>query len=392
MAMLENTATQAHKIKYALRMEKQIDTVDDDRFGGSALNWPGEGDSFPPESDMEFQAGPEFYTDASMNGTQFNGFKQKTAELPAVSNISVKGYVRGLERILLAGLGYASVEGPDNGTHRFIVPPQGRNQREYTAEEKALIGSAHKPGDLVNLYLCISQELGPYARHARNVIIKDFEISCTAKSPLQITASGPAERIDKEPSKASVKKWTTAPGDFPPNVYQMSDFEVWLGSLKVSVTEFSLKISHGLSDDNVPTGTSNGGLSRAEPMPSGKSSITLDITVYLHDKSIYEDWMNNQEKVFCRIEGKRGAYKFIMLLPMAQVTNAQPNFDGAGSTQLTLEACWPTDADGRNWLENNGYSLSSWQFPQESVLGIVYAGPPDMNRNPMRDMEITGEA
>jgi len=389
--MLENTATQAHKIKYALRMEKQRDTKEEDRFGGSAGNWPGEGDMFPPEGDMEFQAGVEFYTDASMNGTQFNGFKQKTAELPAVSNIAVKGYVRGLERILLAGLGYASVKGPDNGTHRFIIPPQGRNQREYTAEEKALLGSAaHKPGDLVNVYLCVSQALGPYARHARNVIIKDFEISCSAKSPLQITASGPAERIDYEPSKESVKKWDAALGDFPPNVYQMSDFEVFFGYDKASVTEFSLKISHGLSEDNVPTGTSNGGLSRAEPMPSGKSAITLDITVYLHDKAVYEDWMNNQEKLFIRIEGNRGAHKFMMLLPMAQVTNAQPNFDGAGSTQLTLEACWPTDADGRRQLENSGFDLGAWGFAQESVLGIVYAGPLDMNRNPMRDMEVTG--
>ncbi|MDR2554155.1 MAG: hypothetical protein LBC64_01895 [Fibromonadaceae bacterium] len=403
--MLEKSASQAFKIKYALRTEKQCATTEADRFGGDIANWPGEGDSFPAESDTDFQQGIEFYTDASMNGTQFNGFKQRTAELPTISGLAVKGYVQGLERVLLAGLGYAPVDGPKPieaspgfFRHFFVVPPQGRNQRPYSAEEKAAIGDDYDEGDIVNAYICVSQALGPYARHARNVILKDFEIACSAKSVLQITASGPAERIEREDDKASVANWSTAPDSWPENAFQLSDFKIFIGpsngpepSEAHSATEFSLKISHGLSDDNVPTGTSNNGLSRAEPMPSGKSTITLDMTIYLHDKTLYEDWLNKESKLQCKLVAQRGKYRFAILLPRLQLAQAQPNFDGAGSTALSFEVAWPCDEAEQAAAVNSFPSeRGGMAWPQASVLGIVATSKE--NRNPMRDMEITGEA
>ncbi|GBU23813.1 hypothetical protein R83H12_00431 [Fibrobacteria bacterium R8-3-H12] len=411
--MLANTASQAFKIKYALRFEKQKATTEADRFGGSASNWTTEGDSFPAESDMDFQTGIEYYTDASMNGSQFNGYKQRTAELPTISGLAVKGYVQGLERILLAGLGYAAVNGPtpaggDFFKHFFVVPPQGRNQRKYSAEEASKIGDGYYTEtetamDIVNLYLCVSQELGPYTRHARNVLLKDFELACSAKSVLQITASGPAERVDQEPDKVSSQSWSTLPGSFPESAFQLSDFKIYIApsdeaepTLAHSVTEFSLKVSHGLSDDNVPTGTSNNGLSRAEPMPSGKHTITLDMTIYLHDKTLYEDWQRNETKLQCKMVAQRGNYKLAILLPRIQIVQAQPNFDGAGSTALSFEVAWPTGVDELNQVINSFPSerlgtaepgdpapLTPW--PQVSVLGIVATSKE--NRNPMRDME-----
>jgi len=401
--MLEKSASQAFKIRYALRNEKQCAAAEADRFGGGNANWPGEGDSFPAESDMDFQTGVEYYTDASMNGTQFNGFKQRTAELPTLSGLAVKGYVQGLERVLLAGLGYASVKGPEAAAgsqgffkHFFVVPPQGRNQRPYSDEERAKIGSGYDAGDIVNIYLCISQALGPYARHARNVILKDFEINCAAKSVLQITASGPAERVDREDSKASVEQWTTLPGSFPENAFQLSDFRIYIGpsseaepSQAHSATEFSLKISHGLSDDNIPTGTSNNGLSRAEPMPSGKSTITLDMTIYLHDKTLYEDWQRDETKLQCKLVATRGKYKFAILLPRLQLVQAQPNFDGAGSTALSFEVAWPCDeAEQAAAVNSFPAERQGMEWPQASVLGVIATSKE--NRNPMRDMEATG--
>jgi hypothetical protein len=394
--MLQNTATQEFKVKYALLMERQVDITDADLFGGDALNWPGAGDGFPAESNMDFQTGVEYYTDASANGTQFNGFKQKTAELPSISGLAVKGYVQGLERILLAGLGYASVAGPgkagDMRRHFFAVPPQGRNQRAYNTDEAAL-HPGYDGGDIVNAYLCVSQALGPYVRHARNVILKDFEIGCQAKAPMQITGSGPAERIEYEPDKESVRSWSVAPGAFPENAFQLSDFRIYISPAGAaepadahSATEFSLKISHGLSEDNVPTGTSNEGLSRAEPMPSGKSTITLDMAIYLHDKTLYEDWQRNETKLQCKIVATRGAYKFAILLPRLQITSATPNFDGAGSTQLSFEACWPCEAAEQAQAANSFPSeRAGMAWPQTSVVGIVYTNKE--GRNPMRDME-----
>jgi hypothetical protein len=394
--MLENTATQDFAIEHAICFERQLQTTESDIYGGEANNWPGEGDKLPAESNAEFQKGAEYYTDAAMNGTQFNGNKRKTAELPTVASLNVKGYTQGIERILLAGLGYASVAGPAPDSqnpgyyrHFFTIPPQGKNQRLYTEEEATKAGANYEIHDIINMYLCVSQKLGPYAQHARNVAVKDFEIACSAKSPLQITASGPAERIDREPSKESTKAWSFG-ADFD-KWFQLSDFKCYLSAVGEamqtrSITEFSLKASHGISDDNTPTGTSNYGLSRAEPLPSGKSTITLDMTIYLHDKTLYEDWQNNETILQCELVATRGAYRFAILFPRLQITQTTPNFDGAGSIQMSLEASWPNSEDELAAIADSfAEERNGMEWPQTSVAGIIVTSKE--NRNPMRDME-----
>ncbi|MDR2999705.1 MAG: hypothetical protein LBU89_00455, partial [Fibromonadaceae bacterium] len=232
MNMLENTATQDFSIEHAICFEKQLQVNPAaDLYGGTEDNWPGAGDKIPTEANAEFQKGVEYYTDAAMNGTQFSGNKRKTAELPTLASLSVKGYTQGLERIMLASLGYASL-------------------------------------------------------------------------------------------------------------------------LSASVTEFSAKVSHGISEDNTPTGTSNDGLSRAEPLPSGKSSITLDLTIYLHDKTVYENWERDEATLQCKLVATRSGSKFAIFFPRLQITQTQPNFDGAGSIQLSMEASWPSSEAELNAMRN----------------------------------------
>ncbi|MDR0517194.1 MAG: hypothetical protein LBH25_09150 [Fibromonadaceae bacterium] len=386
--MLENAATQDFSIEHAICFEKQLQTTDADLYGGEAQNLPGAGDKIPAEANAEFQKGTEYYTDASMNGTQFNGNKRKTAELPTLGSLNVKGYTQGLERILLAALGYAKVDGPSpiqDGyyKHFFIVPPKGKNQRRYTQEEKDAAGNSYSDADFINLYLCVSQKLGPYAQHARNVAVKDLEIACSAKSPLQITISGPAERIDMDETKAGTENWSYG-ANFN-EWFQLSDFKCYISKAgetlsQVSVTEFSAKASHGISEDNTPTGTSNNGLSRAEPMPSGKSTITLDLTIYLHNKAIYENWEKDEAVLQCKLEAVRGLYKFAILFPRLQITQTQPNFDGAGSIQLSMEASVPSNMEE---LQNS----FGEDWPGASVMGVAVVSKE--NRNPMRGMEVT---
>ena len=395
--MLENTASRDFSIEHAICFEKQLQTTPAYLYGGEAENWPGEGDKIPAEANAEFQKGTEYYTDASMNGTQFNGNKRKTAELPTLASLNVKGYTQGIERLLLASLGYASVAGPMQDSqnpeyykHFFIVPPKGKNQRKYTTDEATLAGSQYNIDDIINLYLCVSQKLGPYAQHARNVAVKDLEMTCSAKNPLQITVSGPAERIDREDSKASTANWSY--GAAFDEWFQLSDFKCYIGLAdgevsSVSVTEFSAKASHGLSDDNTPTGTSNDGLSRAEPLPSGKSSITLDMTIYLHDKTVYEDWERDGGTLQCKLVATRGSSKFAILFPRLQITQTQLNFDGAGSIQLSMEASWPgseaeLDAMKASFAEERG----DVAWPEASVMGVLVVSKE--GRNLMRGMEI----
>ena len=396
--MLENTATQDFSIEHAICFEKQIQASEADLYGGENSNWPGAGDKMQVKANIETQTGREYYTDASMNGTQFNGAKRITAELPSAASITTDGWVQGMERLLLAGMGYASAGGPEPDSrygffrHFFVIPQRGKNQRKYVQEEIELAGSGYAASDIINLYLCVSQKLGPYVQHVRNVAVKEFEISCSAKNPLQITMSGPAERIDRDDSKESAEEWTIADGAFK-DWYQLSDFKCFLApsgesAPACSITEFSAKVSHGMSDDNTPTGTSNNGLSRAEPLPSGKSGITLDLTVYLHDKTVYEDWAKNETILQCKLIAMRGFYKFAILFPRLAITQVTPNFDGAGSVQFSLEASWPSNetelaAIGDSFADER----SGMDWPQASLMGVLVTSRE--NRNPMRGMEVT---
>jgi len=203
--------------------------------------------------------------------------------------------------------------------------------------------------------------------------------------------SGPAERIDREDSKESTELWTIADGAFK-SWYQLSDFQCYLYPAgindvpPISITEFSVKVSHGLSDDNTPTGTSNNGLSRAEPLPSGKSTITLDLQVYLHDNKIYEDWAKNETVLQCKLVARRGDYRFAILFPRLAITQATPNFDGAGSVQFSMEASWPNSEEEIRAMDNSFHEeCGEAQWPQTSVLGVIVTSKE--SRNPMREME-----
>jgi hypothetical protein len=145
----------------------------------------------------------------------------------------------------------------------------------------------------------------------------------------------------------------------------------------------------------VPTGTSNNGLSRAEPLPSGKSTLTLNVTVYLHDKTTYEDWANNNTPLQCKIVAKRGNYSMTLLFPRLAITSAEPNFDNAGSTALVMEASLPSDPTALAAIENSfaaertvGETVQPW--PQTSVFGLILTS--QENRNPMRWPEVTVQA
>ena len=395
--MLENTTTRDSDVRYAVRFEKQLQAADADLYGGEANNWPGAGDELKNKSKMDRQTGREYYTEASANGTQFNGIKRITAELPTAGGVVVDGWNQGIERLLLAAIGYASVAGPSPVEqhpgffrHFFAIPPRGKNQRRYTEEEAQQAGDSYSESDIINMYLCISQEMGPYAEHMRNVAIKDVEISSSMKSPLQITMSGPAERIDTEYSKESVKAWSTAPGAFE-NLFLMYEFKCYLSPAgqpmqSHSITEFSFKASHGLADDNTPTGTSNNGLSRAEPLPAGKSTITLDITIYLHDKPLYEDWQKNETVLQCKLVAAKGNYRFAMLFPRLQITQTTVNVDGASSIQMSMEASWPnSEAELAAMASSFEEERGGMEWPQTSVMGLIVTSKE--SRNPMRDME-----
>jgi hypothetical protein len=116
--------------------------------------------------------------------------------------------------------------------------------------------------------------------------------------------------------------------------------------------------------------------------------VTLDITVYLHDKTLYEDWAKNETILECRLEANRGRYKFALLFPRLAIAQVTPNFDGAGSVQFSLETSWPTNEADLNMVENSFVAVRNGvEWPATSLMGILVTNKE--NRNPMRGMEVT---
>jgi hypothetical protein len=66
-----------------------------------------------------------------------------------------------------------------------------------------------------------------------------------------------------------------------------------------------------------------------------------------------------------------------------QITQAQPNFDGAGSIQLSMEASWP--GSEKDFIKLQDSFKEDW--PATSIMGVTVTSWE--KRNPMRGMEIT---
>ncbi|MDR3001019.1 MAG: hypothetical protein LBU89_07130, partial [Fibromonadaceae bacterium] len=69
-----------------------------------------------------------------------------------------------------------------------------------------------------------------------------------------------------------------------------------------------------------------------------------------------------------------------------QITQTQPNFDGAGSIQLSMEASWPSSEAELNAMRNSfGDERGDVAWSEASVVGVLVTSKE--GRNPMRGME-----
>jgi len=60
-----------------------------------------------------------------------------------------------------------------------------------------------------------------------------------------------------------------------------------------------------------------------------------------------------------------------------------PNFDGAGSIQMSLEASWPNSEQGLQDIANSfADERGNMAWPQASVMGLIATS--QEHRNPMR--------
>jgi hypothetical protein len=344
--------TKNYAIQGAVSFQKQLGTVAADLYGGANDVTLGAGHLKFFSDPITIDDGIESIEDTAINGTQISNDSENISAVPTVEmpfNIHGNGDLD----LLVTAFGWEALDGPKanatNNTHMIPLQIRGREQREYTAAEQALITVGFDTDDRINTYTHVGLDLGPSTLHAKNVVIKGFEIGSTQKQELKAKLTGTAEKLTRDAAKTGVANWAKIVGAYASTFkHYNAVFSVGPVSgtlVATQVTEFMIKVNHGLAEGIIPTGTSNGGLAQAEPMSDGLSEVTLDFKVYKHDSDLYKTWQINKTAIFAKMEYTRGSEFLGFYIPLMKVVTAQPDPADGGSVQVSCKLYLPAAAD-----------------------------------------------
>jgi len=368
--------TKDYAIQSAAKFQKQLNTVPADLYGGANDVTLGAGVIKQFDS-LDINDVTEKIVDSAINGTQADNYQETVARLPTVE-ISGTMHTIGDVDLLVSTMGWENLDGPKahtagKYTHFIPMVETGKEQREYTAAEQALVSSGFDADDRINTYMHLARELGPSVEHAKNVVIKSFEFSSSQKQELKIKMSGTAESATRDTSKTGLDAWTTTAGNYA------GTFKHYHGKLSVGLVggsaaeiqclEFACKGSFGLAEGVVPTGTSQGGLSQAEPLSDGKTELTVDFRVYKHDTNLYKNWETGDTKIFLKMEYTRGDSFLGFYLPLLQVVSAQMEAGEGGSVLVSCKGFLPTAADP--FTTERTVGGSPWAVPFKTRMYLI---------------------
>lgn len=348
MAIVKANSSKSFSARHAVKSGKQLLTTSADLYGGATDPVFGAGNEVIFMEPLKIEDAPEFLDDEGVNGTQVIRGKELVA-VPVKVSGKARLHTLGCEELIYAGLGYETINGPGTGgTHLFLLDTTGKDQRAYTTAEAALVTSGYDASDRLNRYLHIGQYLGPGLVRASNVSIKELTIAGTAKDSVTIEFSGSAERVERDPAKPGLSTLSL----------QSNSFLEWfmlrhctanigiVGSLEtIQIVSFTAKNVFGQAEGNYPTGTSNSGLSQAEPVSDGFTKTTLELEYYRHDTDTFKTWEQAKQEIACSLEFTRDTKKAALCFPRLVVTSAVPEITKAGTIKISCDALLPTGTD-----------------------------------------------
>jgi len=343
--------TKDYAEKTASKFQLQRGTTDADKYGGANTVTLGAGDLKFYDT-LEITDPPEVVQDQARNGTQSANYQETFAVMPSIEGEGAL-YEYGMLDDVTSAMGWEALDGPkDSGdatnyVHMVLFQNQGKDQRDFTTAEQALY--SYVSGDIYNPFKTFAKDRGPSTEIAKNVAIQQFEISGQPKQPVMFKFSGNAESVTRDVAHTGVDSWT-APTDSFASRYKLFNASFAVGEdqgalTTYGITEFSVKGNFGMAAELQPTGTSNGGLSRAEPCSTGLSEVTFDFKIHKHDSDTWKNWEQGQTILNAKLEMTKGDAKFNMYFPMLQVTNIDIEADDGSSVMVNCRAFLPTNTD-----------------------------------------------
>jgi len=288
---------------------------------------------------------PEYYENIETTGDVSKNQDYLTA-LPSEGNVTSLGYTESMGFWLYHGLGAVDYSGPhDDGSlkfHMFELDGNGRDQCSYSAAEAALatangdLSPAYDAGDIKNRDFTRLVAMGPADYKQVNCRLNNFTLSGTQKEPIKIEAGFVSEIVDKDAAKTDSGSWTLTDSDFtnPIQLRNTSAFEVQ--GVETGIFDFNYAVEWEIDQDRYPTGTSNSGLSRAEPF-TNSAKVNITFTVEKHDALTWENYRDNATTVRIKHEfaigstGELGVY-----FPEVQIKTAE--IDPANGSRIAITA------------------------------------------------------
>ena len=344
-------------LRYALKKQVGNTPASEDLYGGG--NWPTMTTNVQTRwNELTITDTPEKYQDVSSTGNQFLKDKE-VSNVPVTWTGSTAIFVDNSLTELVSAMGYEDLSGPINYdttkyAHLITLQPQGKDQRLYTSAEAALatantdLTPAYDPTDQINTYLELGVEMGPYDKYCINANTSEFTLSCESKNPLMLEMSGQGERVSYMPGSVLSPQWTERVA-CDENKFFMRHATCEFGpvgsAIDKAIFNFSVTVSQGVADDLFPTGTSNNGLSRAEPVSTGEQTVQVEFQINKHDTIDYKNYEQADVECQLKIAFVRGDKSLDLLFPALNVISAEPEISDGSKINITAEAHIPCGAD-----------------------------------------------
>lgn len=349
--------TKDFALRYALKKAVGNTPTSAELYGGGTYPTLGAGTQTRWQ-ELQITDTPEKYEDSSSTGSQWSKQKE-VSNVPVTWTGKTEVFVNNSLTEIVASLGFEDLSGPINFdttkySHLIQLQPNGKDQRLYTSAEAAdatanlNLSPAYNATDQINTYMRLGVEMGPYDEFCENANVSEFTFSCESKNPLMLEMNGQGEEVTRDTNKTSSATWTDRVSCDEKRFFMRHascEFGPLGAPIAVPIFNFEASVSLGVADDLFPTGTSNSGLSRAEPVSTGKQAVSVNFQINKHDTINYKNYEQADTICQLKVSFARGDYQMDFLFPSLNVISAEPEVGDGSKINIQAEGYIPCSAD-----------------------------------------------
>jgi len=360
-------------------------------YGGATIPAVGVGSKVRWD-EMEITDTPEKYKDIGSTGNQFTK-NDIVSAVPVSWSGKTDVFVDNTLTEIGCSFGFEELSGPiaygvGLNSHLISLDPLGKDQKAYSTAEandataNLNFAPAYNASDMKNTFIRLFDSVGPSDDSAENCSIASFKLSCESKNPLKLEMSGSGERMVRDEAKAQSPNLTDRVGCEEGRLF-MRHCTAIVGEIggaesTLSIMSFEVGVEMGQAEDLFTSGTSNGGLSRAEPVSTGEQVVSGSMVINKHDTIKWSEYAENDTKLYLKFDFTVGLKRFILCLPLINIKEAPFELGDGSKINVSFEAHIPCDADPFTAERSVSGTEQALTYP-ETPIYLVWANGNDNN-------------